>query len=70
MQVELDPITLAQVKPLSPEPRAEGAGALHSCVGDVMEVAVELVSALPEPITLSDVQLRLTLVQESAGALP
>ena len=35
-----------------------------------MEVAVEVISSLPEPITLSDVQLRLVLIQESAGALP
>ena len=46
---------------------AEGAGSLQTCVGDVTVVAVEVISSLPEPILLSDVQLRLILVQESAG---
>ena len=41
---------------------------MHACVGDMVEVVVDVVSALPEPLVLSDVALRLTLIQETAGA--
>ena len=44
-------------------------GALHACVGDVAEVTVDLVSLLPEPLTVTDVALRLKLIQETAGAM-
>ena len=44
-------------------------GALHACVGDVAEVTVDLVSRLPEPLTVTNVALRLKLIQETAGAV-
>ena len=43
-------------------------GALHACVGDVAEVTVDLVSRLPEPLTVTNAALRLKLIQETAGA--
>ncbi len=42
-------------------------GALHACVGDVMEVTVDVISRLPEPLTVTEVALRLKLIQETAG---